>query len=224
MSHFSPAANHLDKLAALFEEYGEYGTGSHRQYIHDEEDALQNGGQIGSFTPWSPLAADTDLIVYEGLHGCFKSDAIDIAQHVDLKVGVTPIVNLEWMQKVHRDTHMRGYSQEAVADTIQRRLSDYVRYITPQFSQTDINFQRIPMVDTSNPFEHQPLPGLDESKLVVRFRHPAKMPYSFPELLGKIPDAFMSRRNSIVIPGSEFELALQLILEPLISRLLDSRG
>jgi phosphoribulokinase len=38
-----------------------------------------------------------------------------------------------------------------------------------------------------------------------------------------IPDAFMSRPNIIVVPGGKMELAMQLILTPLILKLMDAR-
>ncbi|MFX7265509.1 phosphoribulokinase, partial [Acinetobacter baumannii] len=79
-------------------------------------------------------------------------ERVDLARHADLKIGVVPIVNLEWIQKIHRDRNLRGYSEEAIVDTILRRMPDYVKYICPQFSSTDVNFQRVPTVDTSNPF------------------------------------------------------------------------
>jgi len=69
----------------------------------------------------------------------------------DLLVGVVPIINLEWIQKLHCDKTMRGYSRDAVIDTILRRMPDYVNHICPQFSRTHVNFQRVPTVDTSNP-------------------------------------------------------------------------
>ena len=62
---------------------------------------------------------------------------------------MVPIINLEWIQKLHRDKNLRGYSQEAVVDTILRRMPDYVNHICPQFSRTHVNFQRVPTVDTS---------------------------------------------------------------------------
>ena len=76
---------------------------------------------------------------------------VNVARHADLTIGVVPIINLEWIQKLHRDKETRGYSTEAVVDTILRRMPDYVNYICPQFSQTHVNFQRVPTVDTSNP-------------------------------------------------------------------------
>ena len=73
------------------------------------------------------------------------TDEVDIAQHADLLIGVVPVINLEWIQKIHRDQATRGYSTEAVTDTILRRMHDYVNYICPQFSRTHINFQRVPV-------------------------------------------------------------------------------
>ena len=133
---------------------------------------------------------------------------------VDLLVGVVPIVNLEWIQKIFRDTSARGYSSEAVTDTILRRMHDYVHYITPQFSRTHINFQRVPTVDTSNPFIARDIPTLDESMVVIRFRDPERV--DFTGLLAMIHDSFMSRRNTLVVPGGKMGMAIELILTPLI--------
>ena len=224
ISHFSPEANLLDMLESLVKEFGDKGRGMQRRYVHDCEDAAETGCTEGTFTPWTPIPEGTDILVYEGLHGCYVSETVDIASYMDLKIGVVPIVNLEWMQKIHRDTGLRGYSLEAVMDVVERRLSDYVRYITPQFSRTDVNFQRIPLVDTSNPFEKQDLPTLKESSIVVRFRDVKTAPYGFPDLLCRIPGAFMSRRNNLVVPGCEFELTMQVILEPLLAALLERRS
>jgi phosphoribulokinase len=223
LSHFAPEAYLLDMLESLLRDYGQKGRGMHRRYVHDADDAAETDCPEGSFTDWEAIPEKTDFLIYEGLHGCFVSEQVDIDRYVDLGIGVVPIVNLEWMQKIHRDTNLRGYSQEAVMRTVERRLADYVHYITPQFSRTDVNFQRIPLVDTSNPFEPQPLPTLDESMLVVRFRRPRQMPYSMPQLMSRIPGAFMSRANNLVIPGSEFELGVQLVLEPLMTEMLSKR-
>jgi phosphoribulokinase len=223
LSHFSPEANLLDMLECLVREFGEKGRGMHRRYVHDRADAIETGCKAGTFTDWQPIPGGTEILIYEGLHGCFVSDTLDIARHMDLKLGVVPIVNLEWMQKIQRDTCQRGYSVEAVMDVVERRLGDYVRYITPQFSRTDVNFQRIPMVDTSNPFEPQELPTLHESKIIIRFRHPKSMPYSLPQMLQWLPGAYVSRQSNLVIPGSIFELGMQMVLEPLVERLLSRR-
>lgn len=136
ISHFGPEANEFEKLEALFKEYGESGSGKTRLYLHNDEEAKPWQQKAGTFTPWSAIPAGSDLLFYEGLHGGAKSETADVARYVDLLVGVVPIVNLEWIQKIFRDTNARGYSAEAVTHTILRRMHDYVHFITPQFSRT----------------------------------------------------------------------------------------
>lgn len=220
-SHFGPEANLLAELEGLFRDYGETGTGKVRTYLHSEEEAAPHGQPPGTFTPWRDLEAGTDLLYYEGLHGAVTTESVDIAQHVDLRVGVVPTINLEWTQKLHRDKLARGYSHEAVVDTILRRMPDYVNYICPQFSRTHINFQRVPVVDTSNPFIARYIPAVDESFLVIRFADPHGI--DFPYLISMLHDSFMSRANTIVVPGGKMELAMQLIFTPMILQLMDKR-
>ncbi|MBK8182283.1 MAG: phosphoribulokinase [Candidatus Competibacteraceae bacterium] len=220
LSHFGPEGNLFDRLEALFMEYGEQGTGLRRQYLHDDEEAQPHVQKAGCFTPWTPLPPDTDLLFYEGLHGGVVTDKVNVARYVDLLIGVVPIINLEWIQKVHRDTAERGYSAEAVTDTILRRMYDYTHYIVPQFSRTDINFQRVPTVDTSNPFIARDIPTLDESFVVIRFKDVRKTKPDFVNLLHMIHDSFMSRCNTIVIPGGKIGFAMEIILQPLIEQLV----
>ncbi len=220
-SHFGPEANQLEELEALFRNYGERGTGRARKYLHNAEEATPYAQEPGTFTPWEEIGAGTDLLFYEGLHGAVVTDKVDVARHADLLVGVVPIINLEWIQKLHRDKTARGYSTEAVVDTILRRMPDYVNYIAPQFSQTHINFQRVPTVDTSNPFIARDIPTLDESFVVIRFAKPKGI--DFPYLLTMIHDSFMSRPNILVVPGGKMQLAMQLIFTPLILRLMENR-
>ncbi len=221
-SHFGPEANLLEELEALFASYAETGIGKFRRYIHDDAEAAAFKQDTGTFTPWTDIAADTDLMFYEGLHGAAVTDRIDIAKHADLLVGVVPIINLEWIQKLHRDQTMRGYSHEAVVDTILRRMPDYVNYICPQFSRTHVNFQRVPTVDTSNPFTAREIPHPDESFVVIRFARPKGI--DFPYLLTMLHDSFMSRPNVIVVPGGKMGLAMQLIFTPMILQLIDRRA
>lgn len=220
-SHFGPEANLFEELEATFREYGETGTGKTRHYIHDAREAELYGSPPGSFTPWQDLTADSELLFYEGLHGAVATDRVNVGRYPDLKIGVVPVINLEWIQKIHRDKATRGYSTEAVTDTILRRMPDYITYICPQFTQTDINFQRVPMVDTSNPFIARWIPTPDESMVVIRFRNPRGI--DFPYLISMIPDSFMSRANSIVIPGGKLDLAMQLILTPMIMKLVERK-
>jgi phosphoribulokinase len=219
--HFSPEANLLDDLEKLFRGYGESGTGQLRKYLHNDEEAEAFGQEPGTFTPWEEIAEGTDLLFYEGLHGAVVTDTVDIAKHADLLIGVVPIINLEWIQKAYRDRAERGYSTEAVMDTILRRMPDYVNYICPQFSRTHVNFQRVPTVDTSNPFIARFIPTADESFVVIRFRDPKGI--DFPYLLSMLHDSFMSRPNIIVVPGGKMELAMQLIFTPMILRLMEQK-
>lgn len=223
-SHFGPEANDLKALEALFQEYGEHGTGKRRFYLHNEAEAVPYGQKPGTFTPWEDVPEGTEMLLYEGLHGGVVTDTVNVAQHVDLLIGVVPLVNLEWIQKIHRDTAQRGYSAEAVTDTILRRMHDYVHYITPQFSRTDINFQRVPTVDTSNPFIARDIPTPDESFVVIRFRDLRKLHIDFQYLLSMLDGSFMSRRNSIVVPGGKMGFAMEIILAPLLHEMMERRS
>ena len=221
-SHFGESANLFDKLEELFTSYGATGGGQKRLYLHsDEEAAAYEGLNPGQFTPWEDIPTGSDIMFYEGLHGGVVTENADVAKHVDLLVGVVPSVNLEWIQKIHRDNAERGYSEEVIVDTILRRMHDYVKYITPQFSRTDINFQRIATVDTSNPFIARDIPTPDESFIVIRFKDPGKFNIDFPDLLDMIPHSFMSRRNTIVVPGGKMGFAMELILTPIIHQMIE---
>ncbi len=220
-SHFGPEANLFDELEALFRSYGESGGGKVRRYLHDAGEAAPFGQKPGTFTPWAEVSVDSDLLFYEGLHGGVKLDGVNIAGHADLLIGVVPILNLEWIQKIKRDQTHRGYTQEAVVDTILRRMPDYVRYICPQFSNTHVNFQRVPTVDTSNPFIAREIPTSDESLVVIRFARPRGI--DFPYLLNMLHDSFMSRPNSIVVPGGKMGLAMEMIFTPMILQLMDRK-
>jgi len=221
LSHFGPEGNVFDKIEEMFRIYGETGGGQTRKYLHSFEEAEPYGQQPGEFTPWETIPDGSDLLFYEGLHGGVVSGDIDVAQYVDLLIGVVPIVNLEWIQKIHRDTAQRGYSAEAVTDTILRRMHDYVHYITPQFSRTHINFQRVPTVDTSNPFIARDIPTPDESFIVIRFRDPESV--DFPYLLNMIHNSFMSRPNTIVVPAAKMGFAMEIILTPIIHDMIEKK-
>ncbi|MBD3763270.1 MAG: phosphoribulokinase [Rhodobacterales bacterium] len=217
-SHFSYDANELGELERVFREYGETGRGRTRHYVHDEGEAKKYGVPPGHFTDWAAFEDGSDLLFYEGLHGCVVNDEVNLAKYADLKIGVVPVINLEWIQKIHRDRAQRGYTTEAVTDVILRRMHAYVHCICPQFTETDINFQRVPVVDTSNPFVARWIPTADESLVVIRFKNPRGI--DFPYLTSMIHGSWMSRANSIVIPGNKMDLAMQLILTPLIERLV----
>lgn len=221
LSHFGPEANEFAVLAELFKHYSATGTGKRRKYLHSDAEAAPYKQEPGTFTPWEELPSGTDLLFYEGLHAGVTDGDVDVAQYPDLLIGVVPVINLEWIQKVHRDRSARGYSTEAVTDTILRRMDDYIHYICPQFTRTHVNFQRVPMVDTSDPFVARTIPTAGESMVVIRFANPKGIDFQY--LLSMLHDSFMSRANTIVVPGEKMELAMQLIFTPFIWRMMERR-
>ena len=220
-SHFGPDNNLFAELEQLFATYAATGGGKRRKYLHDPVEAAPYQQEPGTFTDWEDLTEDTDILFYEGLHGAVVTDQVNIARHPDLLIGVVPVINLEWIQKLYRDKHVRGYTAEAVTDTILRRMPDYVHYICPQFAHTHVNFQRVPCVDTSNPFIARDIPSADESFVVIRFANPKGIDFQY--LLNMVHDSFMSRANTIVVPGGKMELAMQLIFTPFIWRMMERR-
>ncbi len=242
LSIYGPQLNDFYQLQSLLAGYAEQGRGRIRHRLSAQE-AATLGCDVGDFSDYQPLP-DSDLLFYEGLHGAVvanswtrrkmsashnpkvvkerrkarNSKAVDVAQYVDLLIGVVPAINLEWIQKIHHDTHEKHRSTGDVRDGILQRLQDYIHFMVPQFSLTDINFQRMPIVDTSNPFIATHVPTEDESIIVVRFREPKK--YDFPQLLARIDGAFMSRSNTMVIKGGQLQLALDVICSPIIEALL----
>ena len=242
ISHFGPEANLFTELETLFREYSATGTGTSRHYAADETEAALHNIPVGEFGAWAPLPGDADLLFYEGLHGGVtastwtrrrtspahrplqfpdrrKGDSgVDVSQYVDLLIGVVPAINLEWIQKIHRDCVTGGSAREEVASAILRRMNDYIHFIVPQFSITDINFQRVPMVDTSNPFATDDIPTADQSLVVIHFRDPKR--HDFPKLMEKISGSFMSRPNTMVVPGGDMVNALEIVCTPIIRSLI----
>lgn len=221
ISYFGEEANDFGSLANLFQTYSSTGGGQVRRYLHTFDEAVPYNQLPGTFTPWQDIEAGTDLLFYEGLHGGTVTEKHDVAQHVDLLIGVVPIINLEWIQKIIRDTNDRGHSREAVTASIVRSMEDYINHITPQFSRTHINFQRVPTVDTSNPFSAKDIPSQDESFVVIRFRDIKHV--DFPFYLKMIDGSFMSRVNTLVVPGGKMGFAMELILTPLIEEVMEKK-
>lgn len=224
LTHFGPEGNLFEELEAVFREYGDSGSGKRRYYIHNDEEAARHGHPPGSLTPWEPLPENTDLLFYEGLHGGIITDSANIYQHVDLLIGVAPIINLEWIQKIHRDKAVRGYSAQDATAMILNRMHDYVHYVVPQFSRTDINFQRIPTVDTANPFSATDIPSDDQSYCVIHIRKQKKVPVDYRYLLEMLEGSFMSAADTIVIPAGKKAFAMQLIITPVIYEMMAARG
>jgi len=243
-SWFGPECNHFVELETFFKAYSETGSGVVREYANDAKLAAELGVPTGEFTPWHPLPAGSDLLFYEGQHGGVvaqtwtrrKVDSrhfplgfdrrvntrgIDVAQYVDLLIGVVPAINLEWIQKIHRDCSDGQCSLEDTVEIILRRMDDYIRYIVPQFGLTDINVQRIPLVDTSNPFIARDVPTESECAFVVDFRDSKR--YDFIDLLRRIPGAQMTRSTTMLIPGGALAHALEVICAPILAGLVEGR-
>ena len=224
LTHFGPDGNLFDQLVGLFSDYAARGEGKRRRYLHTPADADRHGGAPGTFTPWAPLPTGTDVLFYEGLHGGLVTEQHDVARYVDLLIGVVPIINLEWIQKIHRDRAVRGYSAETATQMILRRMPDYVHYICPQFSRTDINFQRVPTIDTSNPFTATEIPTNDESMVVIQIANLQKIKPDFRALLEMLQGSFMSRPDTLVVPAGKNVFAMELLLAPAIGRLIERRN
>lgn len=245
ISYFGPEANLFEKQEAVFAQYAKSGSAEMRHYVSDEADVAQFGRPIGTFTPWKKMAPGSDLLFYDGMHGGAaahswtrrqanpahlpqgkerrgKAKGVNAAQHVDLLIGIVPAVNLEWIQKIHRDCSRDGCTVETTTATILRRMRDYIHFIVPQFGLTDINFQRMPLVDTSHPFIARDIPAADESIVVVHFRDPHR--FNFPDIQKRIPGSFMSRPNTLVVPGGKMRMALSVICTPLIREMMENKS
>ena len=102
-SHFGPDNNLFGELEALFRGYAQTGHGRIRKYLHNDEEAAPYRQPPGTFTAWEDIPDNTDMLFYEGLHGAVVTPEHNIAQHPDLLIGVVPVINLEWIQKLWRD-------------------------------------------------------------------------------------------------------------------------
>jgi len=224
LSHFGPEGNLFEKQYELFKSYGETGSGMHRHYVHDELEAAQYGGKPGTFTEWEPIPAGSDLLFYEGLHGGVVAGDVNMAEQVDLLIGVAPTINLEWIQKINRDTSERGYQPEDVMKTIYRRMYDYMHYIIPQFERTHINFQRVPMVDTSNPFMVRDIPTAEQSVVLIHFLKDLPSVEYKLNMKGLIEGSSITGFNTLVIPGGKMTYAMELILTERILKIMKRRG
>lgn len=218
LSHFGIDGNLLDKLNTSFKEYAEDGKCNYRYYLHREANAREYQQESGTFTQWMRHEGDSELMVYYGLHGAVKTDTLDLAQYPDLMIGVVPNVNLEWMQRIRRD-NARGYSMDEIKEITLDRMHAYANVVTPQFTRTHINFQMVPVVDTSDPFNLTGFPEDEECALVIHFQ---RLPHTdFIPLLQQLEGAEMTRRDTMLIPGELKSKAIRLILTPLIRDLVN---
>lgn len=223
LTHFGASANLFTQLAELFKQYSTDATGQHRYYIHNQTESELHNTEVGNLTEWQDIEPNTDLLFYEGLHGGVVTEEVNVAEHTDLLIGVVPIINLEWIQKIHRDRAYRGYTSEDATGMILRRMNDYVHYIVPQFSLTDINFQRVPIVDTSNPFAAESIPNNAESFTVIHIRNKDKIRREPAELADELEEAVLSNESTIVLPAEKTKHAIRVILQPVIEEMMANR-
>ena len=227
LTHFSNKANHFDRLAELFDNYGKNGTGQKRYYIHSDESAVEHNARLGTnlksgqFTPWEDVESGTDIMFYEGLHGGIT----EVADKVDLLVGVAPTVNIEWIQKIHRDTTERPYSPQDVHKVILDRMPDYAEFITPQFDNTHINFHRIPLIDTANPFSDQAktVPAPEDSLVVTTVKIDGVDLEGIKNQLPADAMAFLQNENTLIYKGNYMIDVLDLMLGPVIETLINNK-
>lgn len=243
ISCYGPDLNDFHSLESCFKRYGLSGEGRYRQKVNGENNHLYSQSE-GEFTDWLDIPTDSDCLFYEGMHGGVVAESwtrrkcdndegvknerrsphskgVNAAQYVDLLIGVAPAINLEWIQRIHHDRAIRKQSSEQVTLNILQQLQDYIHFIVPQFSISDINFQRMPMVDTSNPFDMQPVPTEKESMVVISFKTPSS--HDLQSYIKRIDGAFLSQRSCIVIPGGQMQHALDVICAPLIEVLIERK-
>lgn len=241
ISCYGPELNDFTRLQNCFSHYSETGCCDMRFKVTEGNQHLYTA-PVGEFTEWQEGPLNADCLFYEGMHGgvvaetwtrrksdnsddvlndrrSTKIDGVNVAQYVDLLIGVVPAINLEWIQRIHHDQITHKQSAEQVTVSILEQLQDYIYFIVPQFSITDINFQRMPVVDTSNPFDLQAVPTEKESIVVISFKEPSK--YDIENYLQRIDGAFVSGRQSLVIPGGQMKHALDIICAPLIENLVN---
>ena len=221
ITHFNPEANLLGELEDLFATFSLSGTGKTRHYIHSEEDSITHKTKIGHFSAWKQIAP-ADFLFYDGLHAGHIDENINIAKKVDLLIGVTPIINLEWIQKIERDKLVRGYTERNAVEMIKRRLPDYIKFICPQFSRTHANIQRVPLVDTSNPFSGESIPRDSESLFIFEIKESRRLAVNLEEVCEKVPGSFLTSQNSLASPGTSLDKLLVTIFTPTINRLASS--
>ena len=146
----------------------------------------------GTFSAWEDIDPEYRIIVLRRTAWRGGDRRRQPGAALRPKIGVVPVVNLEWIQKIHRDKMDRGYSTQAIKDTILRRMPDYLDYICPQFSQTDINFPARADRRYIERLCARWIPTPDESMVVIRFRQ--SQGYRFP-----LPDLDDSRQ--LHVPG-----------------------
>jgi phosphoribulokinase len=198
------------------------GRGKSRHYVHDDaEEAKLYGFATGQVSPPGKTCRRTPTSSSTKVCTARRRPTVDVGRHVDLCVGVVPIINLEWIQKLHRDKAQRGYSTEAVMDTILRRMPDYINYICPQFS-TDA--RQFPARADGRHLESVHCPGYP----VARRKHAGDPFRQSRRASTSLPAEHAARLVHVApehhrLPGGKMGLAMQIIFTPMIMQLMDKK-
>ena len=102
---FRPEANLFAELEAMFRRlWRDAAPASTRHYVHDDAEAEVYGAPPGTFTRVGGRSAEAPTCC--STRACMArvvTEQVNVARHADLKIGVVPVINLEWIQKIHRD-------------------------------------------------------------------------------------------------------------------------
>jgi phosphoribulokinase len=101
-------------------------------------------------------------------------------------------------------------------------MPDYIETIVPQFHRTHINFHRVPLIDTSDPFSTMspdaPMgPAPEDSLIICHVRH---QEVNLEEVKAKIPGAFLQNAETLVCNGKYMVDAMDLMMTPIIQNLI----
>lgn len=230
--YFGFEVNFFDKFEELFCIYGEIGVGQKCYYFYSVEEVVEYNVcfgvnfELGQFMFWEDIFLGIDVLFYEGFYGGVKGEGYDVVVLVDLLVGVVLIINFEWIQKIYCDNVECGYFVEVIVDMILCWMFDYINYICLQFSQIDINFQRVFIVDIFNLFICWNILILDESFVIIYFCKGVceKWGIDFGYLLSMIYDFFMFSFISIVVNGGKMGFVMELIFILIIYCMIEEKN
>jgi uridine kinase/ribulose-5-phosphate 4-epimerase/fuculose-1-phosphate aldolase len=126
-THLNPEANNLEQGFIDLLDLKNNKSISRQLYNHTS----------GKFDPAIKINS-RPVIIYEGLHSLYDQNVLDI---LDLKIFVDTDDTLTKEWKLKRDTTIRGYSEQEVTKSINRRIVDNEKFIIPQKNQADVIFK-----------------------------------------------------------------------------------
>lgn len=124
MTPLNPEANNLDKAVQDLKDLRDGKSIIIRNYNHSN----------GRFDESKTLNPKENVLLV-GLHSLYSKNIRDLE---DIKIFLNTDENLRLFWKLKRDVSQRGYSENQVLDSIQRRFVDSEKYIKPQINFADI--------------------------------------------------------------------------------------